>query len=69
MAKKESARENTGQRGARRSPLDHQTKILLGKGAVKKLKPVNAPPWKGEQTVMVPFDKKQSEINRELGYW
>jgi hypothetical protein len=59
----------TGKRGARKTNLDHQQKILIGnnKGAVKTLKPVSCSPWMGASGVGEPFDREQAEKNWAAG--
>lgn len=60
---KEKTRTNTGRRGARKTRLTHQEKILMGKGAVKTIREPNCTPWMGATGVSQPFDPVQAEKN------
>lgn len=55
--------------GARKSRITAGDLALMGKGPIARVQPVKAPPWKGTERIKEHFDKVQSELNHELGYW
>lgn len=65
---KEKTRTNTGKRGSRKTELSRQEKILMGKGAVAAMKPVNCGPWMGAGGVSHPFDPVQAQKNWDDGF-
>jgi hypothetical protein len=57
----------TGNRGARKSPMDRVSLIVAGKGPYKTLPSVRCSPYGGTSADFGSFDMEQARINRSLG--
>lgn len=65
-------RANTGNRGARKTRLTEGQKILMGHGAMDRIKPIGVKlPWRGVASVSASavFDRAQVERNKVLYPW
>lgn len=59
--------DSRGVNGATKHPLTGLTKVLMGKGLIQSLRPVEMKaPWRGAIGFKEPFDPEQAKVNRSL---
>lgn len=63
-----TVRQNTGNRGAKRRPMNPSDLVLMGKGQFQTIKSVDGPAWLGTSTIKQPYDAKQAELNIAAGF-